>query len=197
MLVSIIGKARSGKDLSGMYLSHVINQLEARNRYKTVAFADPLKWHLMRAFNLSHEQLYGDLKEVEDVRYEKPGGGYWTPREMMQTYGQFMRTMDDQIWIRLLMEKLSSNTFVNYIITDVRYTNELEAVRKNGSLLIHVKRNNRPEVGVEGHTSETSLDNYDINPDFLIDNDGSKEDLYKKLDEVIKYINKGDFRYGN
>ena len=197
MLISIVGKARSGKDLSGVYLKHVLNQGTVRNSYKTVAFADQLKSQLMLIFGLTHDQVYGNLKEVEDKRYEKAGNTYWKPREMMQEYGQFMRTIDDQIWIRLLMEKMDSNTFIDYIITDVRYVNELEAVKRRGSTIVHIQRPNKPGISCERHKSETSLDGYDINPDFHINNDSSKESLYKKLDYVIKYIKKGDLRYGN
>ena len=196
MLVSIVGKAGSGKDLIGAYLASKLNLKEARSIYRTIAFADILKKHLMTIFGLSHAQVYGNLKEVEDKRYKKDDGSYWTPREMMQYYGESMRSIDKNIWIRLFIEKMKSNTFISYIVTDVRHRNELEAVRSMGSMLIHVERPNKNSIHGEGHISETSLDNYDINPDFAINNDSSIDDLYYQLDSVIKYINKGDFRYG-
>lgn len=196
MLVSIIGKARVGKDISAKYLMHNLNLKAARNTYCTIAFADTLKNHLMTFFDLSPDQVYGDLKEVEDKRYSKGDGTYWTPREMMQGYGEFMRSMDGNIWIRLLVEKMISNMFINYIVTDVRHVNELEAVKSRNSLIVYIERPDKSIIHGESHVSETSLDDYDINPDFVINNDSSFENLYLQLDEVLKYINKGDYSYG-
>lgn len=197
MLVAITGKARSGKDLIGTYIKNRLNQLEIRNIYRTIAFSDILKDRLIKDFDLTTEQVYGGLKECVDPRYVKADGALWTPREMMQAYGQFMRTMDDLVWIRLLFEKINSNTFINYIITDVRYINELEAVKESGCLLLHTKGYVDSKIHGEGHISETNLDDYDIDPDFTINNDSSIEALYEKLEPIVKYIRKGDFRYGN
>ena len=113
----------------------------------------------------------------------------------MQEYGESMRAIDKRIWIRLFIEKLKSNTFINYVVTDVRHINELEAVKSMGSMIIHIKRLDKVGIHGEEHISETNLDNYDVNPDFVINNDSSKECLYTQLDKVLKYINKGDYKY--
>ena len=92
MLVSIIGKARVGKDISAQYLMHNLNLKAARNTYCTIAFADTLKNHLMMFFDLSQDQVYGDLKEVEDKRYSRGDGTYWTPRESKVIYSSSVST---------------------------------------------------------------------------------------------------------
>lgn len=195
MLISIIGKARAGKDVIGSYLLKELNKDLIGEVYNTVSFADPVKEHLIEIFGLSREQLYGNLKESEDKRYQKFEGCYWTPREFMQEYGQFMRTLDSEIWIRLLLKKIS-NISTNYIITDVRHINELEAVRKWGSLLLHVKRDTKDGVHGETHISETALDSYEVNSHFTINNDSSLECLCSKLDHIVRLIKKGDNKNG-
>lgn len=193
-LVSIVGKAQVGKDTVGSYMVNKLNMGKFRRSYRTIAFADELKHDLMVNFDLSHEQLYSDVKELPDKRYIKSRNNnniiYWTPREIMQHYGQSMRKIDSNIWIRKLMSKISNNTFINYIITDVRHVNELKAVRDRNSLIIRVNRGDSSVVHGMGHISEVDLDNYGVHPDFIIDNNNDFKNLYKQIDSVIEFIEK-------
>jgi hypothetical protein len=86
-------------------------------------------------------------------------------------------------------EKLSHP---NWIITDMRFPNELEAVVKRNGITIRVVRPHGytdPNTGVykemplSYHLSETSLDDAEF--DYTILNDGSLEDLVKKVREIL------------
>jgi hypothetical protein len=70
----------------------------------------------------------------------------------------------------------------NWIITDTRFPNEAEAVKKVDGILIRVER---PGVKpINPHPSETGLDNWKF--DHVINNDGTLKDLTKKIKKVLE-----------
>ena len=89
----------------------------------------------------------------------------------------------------------------NWIITDMRFPNELKAVKDKGGITIRVNRDRglvgeadkgRFDVTKEGlvpsknnpnHPSETALDNTEF--DFVIDNNGTIGDLVEKVKEIL------------
>lgn len=71
--------------------------------------------------------------------------------------------------------------YPNWIITDTRFTNEAEAIKQKGGIIIRV---NRPGVeAVNAHPSETGLDNWKF--DHVIENDGTLEQLAEKVKAII------------
>jgi hypothetical protein len=85
--------------------------------------------------------------------------------------------------------------YPNWIITDVRFPNEADAIKKRGGILIRIEKP-CPECGVmEGHKmiphkvqpsehpSETALDDYQ-KFDYVIQNDGTIEDLIEKVKAI-------------
>ena len=92
-------------------------------------------------------------------------------------------------------EKLA--IYPNWIITDTRFPNELKAVKDRDGITIRV---NRPFLdhwikkeewdletkGVLPHESETALDNAEF--DYVIQNDGTLEELVNKVREIYNKI---------
>jgi len=80
-------------------------------------------------------------------------------------------------------------TFKNWIVTDVRFKNEVDAIKEKGGVVIRIERPcgkcGSPESQNEIHTSETELDDY-TDFDYTIINDGNLDDLRKKLTKWIK-----------
>ena len=72
---------------------------------------------------------------------------------------------------------------LNWIITDVRFPNEAEEVRKRGGKLIKIIRNN--DTG--NHPSETSLDDYH-NWDFIVPNVGTLKDLKYQAEYIADIL---------
>ena len=105
MIIGIVGKARSGKDTFAEMLAEELFTVSGK-RFVLMAYAQELKLRIQRDFDLSYDQLWGDSKEEYDRRYIKNRGNYiagrrdhdeikldyWTPREMMQSYGEFFRS---------------------------------------------------------------------------------------------------------
>jgi len=184
ILIGISGKARSGKDTAGTYLYNKIGAVY----YNTsiTAFANMLKQELLEKFDLSHNQLYGNLKEQPDERYPKQEGGFWTPREMMQSYGQFMRSFDKDYWVKALFRNIQDFSKSNTIITDVRQPNEVKAILDRGGYHIRITRKERPRIQGQDHETETALDDNKLTIHYTVANDGTTEDLYKKLDYFLE-----------
>src|SRR6056297_3690025 len=133
-LIVISGKARVGKDTFGEILKS-----NFKDNYFTLAYADSLKRMIMDEFDLSMEQLYGSLKEVPDDRYPKIGGGFWSPREIMQFLGtDCYRAIDDDFWVKQLFGIIDRNKLDNVIITDARFPNEINSVTNRGGYHVRI-----------------------------------------------------------
>lgn len=205
MLIGITGKKYSGKDTAG-------NHLIKNYKFTRYALADPLKKAVKEIFMLSDDQVWGHLKEAIDKRYGV------TPRKLLQIIGTELFRNDifsylpgsfkipyGKIWInrfKLWYEKnkkywkMTDYTGVgkyferNVVVTDVRFLDEAEVIKKLGGIVIKIER---PILNYrkDDHSSEIYI-NY-IKTDYTIINDGSIKDLEKKIDIVLdthyKYMN--------
>jgi len=181
-LIVISGTARSGKDTLADYI------IKKMPQYVKIAYADALKEQIMEEFDLTYNQLYGDLKEVPDVRYKKQSGGFWTPREMMQFIGtDTYRSIDDLHWINKLFDRINAGGYKNVIVTDGRFLNEITAIKDKGGYHVRIQRNQSVFVNNSSHSSETALDNFRT-ADYNIYNDGDINDLKKHVDSIINII---------
>jgi hypothetical protein len=147
MILGLTGVARSGK-------STVASYLVREHGFVEHSFAAPI-----RAF-VAHI-LGTDLAGLEDGKErEVPWlGGGRTPRWMMQTAGTEWgrKTVHDQLWVRscLMRASFDVNAGRNVVISDVRFDNEAEAIRRAGG---EVWRVERPGAGVVGsHASEAGV----------------------------------------
>lgn len=75
---------------------------------------------------------------------------------------------------------IRNDVYPDWIITDMRFPNELQSVVNRGGITIRVTR---PGTDVGNHPSETALDAYPMN--YEIVNDGSLEDLLNKVREIL------------
>ena len=87
--------------------------------------------------------------------------------------------------------------YPNWIITDMRFPNELEAIKSRGGISIRVNRPYTTVVGGNGipatfsqnqfHPSETSLDSATF--DFVISNDKDIEHLINEVRKILEKLN--------
>lgn len=126
-----------------------------------------------------------------------------TYRELLQVVGTdaLRNVVHANVWVNALMadyhlrqkppqitEKGAifsfDSVYPNWIITDMRFPNEMEAVKERGGITIRINRDNgtRP-IDLNPHASETALDYHDF--DYVIDNDGSISDLIDKVREIL------------
>lgn len=192
MLIGLLGKARSGKDTFAIMLAEELFEL-TRQRYVLMAFAHELKIKVQRDFDLSYDQLWGDEKEKQDLRYAKRLKGfssnpmdYWTPREVLQKYGEFYRSIDYNFWVNHLFEIIDDKEYKNVIITDVRYTNEADTVMGKGGSLIKIIRDMDNNIHGQTHISEVELD--DCNTGLIVENDKTLKDLKSAAKNAAKKL---------
>ena len=78
--------------------------------------------------------------------------------------------------------------YPNWCITDMRFPNELEAVKSRGGITIRVNRpwvdKNKEHQVITEHPSETALDNAEF--DYTIENNSSIEDLIHTVSLILK-----------
>ena len=85
--------------------------------------------------------------------------------------------------------------YPNWIISDTRFPNEVQAVKDRGGITIRITRPDFVENTLTGekfpvkvhrqeHESETALDNYKF--DYEIQNDGTIAELIDKVEVILK-----------
>jgi hypothetical protein len=181
-MIGFLAKRQCGKDTACDYI----------RGYTKRGFADPLKLGIQQWFQFTYEQLYTEKKDEEDINWGV------TPRQVCQVLGTdvvrdllpkillpnigsdfWVRSAD--IWYEKNMEKHKGNVMWN----DVRFQNEVDYILSKGGKVYKIARpslNNNDKA--DQHASEIAIDNIE-NYSELILNDGTLEDFYKKLDDVV------------
>lgn len=175
-LIGISGKIGAGKDLTGAMLM----QSGSADGYlfRIKKFADTLKACAALILNC-------DVSKFEDHTFKStPLGGNWgrlTPREFLQKFGtEVGRQIHPDVWVNSLFEGLGP--YDHRIITDVRFPNEADAIKRNGGVNIRVIRDIGTTGDIATHASETALDDYPF--DYIIDNSGTIEELTLKIKDL-------------
>ncbi|WP_063757325.1 hypothetical protein [Streptomyces sp. NRRL S-378] len=175
MNIGLIGRARVGKDTVGRILREAAG-------YERVAFADPLKEAALRLDPVVYSFTV-DGYGTENTRLSEvvEWGGWEQAKEepevrrILQELGAAMRTVDPEVWLRAGLaraEEVNRATGRPVVITDVRYPNEAESLRRAGFHLIYI---DRPGVLQLDHESEGALTATDAH--YVINNSGSLSEL--------------------
>jgi hypothetical protein len=107
-----------------------------------------------------------------------------SPRKAYQVFGtEYGRDqLDKDIWLKLAPKG-------KIVISDVRFENEASYIRDNG-LLVFIDRDNASnEIDNATHISESGVVRYDT--DYVLDNNGSLEDLDVYIHKLNNHYNKG------
>lgn len=135
---------------------------------KLYHFADYLKKMCVDLFDLTENQVYGT---DEDKNTNTPYN--MTAREFLQYFGtEVMRKIKDTIWVDYTIKLIKSEGSLVSIIPDVRFPNEVLAIKKAGGIVIRLDRN----IYNSSHECETALDRSVFNWDqfdLIIENHNS------------------------
>lgn len=175
-LIGITGAAGVGKDTLG-------SMLVSECCYTRLSFAHPIREFVAGLLGITVAEM-GPIKEVPQ---EILGGQ--TPRWAMQSLGtEWGRDMiAPDLWVRTAMGRADRirKQGRSVVITDVRFTNEAQAIRDSGGLIVRVRRpDNELASATARHVSEHGLprDLIDLN----VVNNGSPEDLLNRV--VVKIL---------
>ena len=188
-IIGFLGLSGSGKDTCADYLIDKYGGVKLK-------LADPIKDACAKLFLFDDEQLNGKNRNVTDIRYGK------SPRQIFQYFGTelFREQMtsyldlDVSFWIyrlKLELESLESKLDLELesgeskliLIADIRFQDEIDFLKKRGATIYQINSSRTTET--DSHISESNqrlINKSDI--DGYIDNTGTIDELYKKLDSI-------------
>lgn len=114
-------------------------------------------------------------------------------RKFLQMFGDFFRSeVCEDVFIDFCLRILENEK--NCYISDLRFQNEFRKLKSNGFTCVKLTRradnSARIDNGNQNHISETSLQSMeDSEWDFIIDNNGTLDDLYRQLDRIVQQVN--------
>lgn len=176
MIVGLVGKAQSGK-------STVANILTEQHGFIEVGFADALKEIALELDPLLDGDGFRLSDAVEDYGWEG-AKTYPEVRRTLQNLGVAIRKQNPTFWIDIVRDKMDRNIGADFVIPDVRFPNELEAVACRAGDVWKVTRPGAGSVeGTQNHSSETALDNVEFST--VIDNSGTLADLNARVNVLL------------
>lgn len=229
-LIGISGKMGSGKDTLSLIINYIADNFAPESiadweqpvgefTYKNKKYSEKLKYMVCFLIGCTRSDL--EDREFKETELGEEWNGL-TPRKLMQLLGTEAgrQIIHPNIWVNALFADYKSgyveqgvgwieteDDYPNWIITDVRFPNEAQAIKDRGGIMIRVNRNKQCgscenhftskgdcphcESGnwVHGnidsdHASETALDDYD-GFDYVIENDSdSMLDLVNLVREL-------------
>lgn len=171
-------RRRRGKDLCCALAYKFLTGMDVPSRIDHFAFS--LKQGIGKhVFGLTDDQLYGEAKFVVDP--------FWgeTPRRLLQLGGTecMRRGYADDIWARTLERRAMQDPNTSILVGDVRFSNEVEAIKRLGGIVVRVDRD-VPETEEDAHASETALADFE-GWDHVILNRGSMDSLVAAVHRVV------------
>lgn len=174
IVVGMSGYAGSGKDTVGSMLVEDFG-------FRQVSFAAPLKeavYRLNPTVAVFDDKVVRVKDAVDKMGWDRAKFEYPEIRTQLQRMGtEVGRDLFDQnLWVNLAMKDIKENGG-NVVITDCRFPNEAEAIRKIGGRLWRIERPGTKPVNA--HPSETALDGEKF--DWTLINDGTLDDLRRMV----------------
>lgn len=182
-VIGVTGRKYNGKDTVGNYLVEHFG-------YKRLAFADALKDACRCIFGFTDEQLYGSLKETQDV--------FWkvSPRIVLQYIGTnllrdqlstIMPDLGNDIWVNVIKKKILDEWTINpnqkFVVTDARFPNEVAMIKELGGTMFRIRRESINAVS-DSHSSEMGIEKLDVDHEII--NDKELDDLYQKIKVILE-----------
>jgi hypothetical protein len=178
VLIGFMGPAGAGKSTAAGYLCD-------QHDFTVDAFAEPIR-DMLTALLVSAGIDYAYLFEPGVKEQPIPGLGV-SARQLMQTLGDWGRSIDPDFWVKHAAMRLGLHDLPNsapihdrIALSDVRFPNEAEWIKRMGGQVVAVDRDTAP---VRDHASEQQFGL--IEPDLRIDNTGDLFDLRLQLDEQL------------
>jgi hypothetical protein len=139
MIIGLVGRARSGKDTVALFIAQMKSSFQIRR------IAQPVKDSLRCLYGWDNRHIEGPYKEVIDPYVQK------SPRQaMIETAERVKLESGQDFFIKMLLDTWDGK---NLVIPDVRFQNEIDAIRRYGGVLVKINRD-----GCSGFSSEDHID---------------------------------------
>ena len=175
-MISVIGITantdQAGKDSAASFINEYYSQ-----KYENEKFAKPLKQMIASMTGESMEYL--ETTTFKDALLPSQwdiDGTPQTGRDLMIMIGHGLRQLQPNIWVNAMDERFLNNPNP-IIITDVRYRNEIEWIRSNNGVVVHIVRGKTKE---NRNLAEQQLDGY-RGHDVILENNAGLWDLRDKV----------------
>jgi hypothetical protein len=203
VIIGVCGFIGSGKDTVADYLVNF-------HEFRRESFADTLKDAVAAVFGWDRTLLEGRTKEAREWREEvdhwwaeRLGMPTLTPRWVLQYWGTEVcrKSFHDDIWIASLENKIR-NSKDDIIVSDVRFPNEVKAIKNQQGKMIWVQRGRLPkwyDVALDAKSgsnvaiNELKIQNIHSSEwawvgtkfDHTIHNDMNIDDLYSEVKSLV------------
>lgn len=159
--IAISGKQRSGKSTAAdMFLTFF--QKKNKNA-KSVALADPIKYFVKQLFPEARAKcLYGSSEHRNEIISEKytKNGKPITHRDAIIDIGTFARQYNDEIWLDHIINETNNSKDVDlYIVPDVRFVIEFNALKAAGFTMIRIYRDDIQKIDIPSETEQDLIKN--------------------------------------
>ena len=209
MIVGLLGFIGSGKGTAGDILKDL--------GFTPLSFAKGVKDVAAEMFGWPRHLLEGDTeasrkwREQPDEFWSKEFGKKFTPRLALQLMGTEVGrdVFHQDFWVIKMKKYIMENPEQNFVITDVRFRNEMQFVHDHGGILIEIQRGIKPHwygIASKANRDDKAAENFMLERsgvhesewrwiggpiDHVIDNEGTLEDLKKNV------IKKLELSYGS
>ncbi len=205
MIIGVCGLIGSGKDTIADYLVNI-------HEFRRDSFAATLKDACAAVFGWDRDMLEGrtrssrEWREQRDEWWSQRLGIDITPRYILQQWGTEVcrNHFHDDIWIASLENKLR-HAKDDVVISDCRFPNEIRGIRENGGMVVRVKRGPDPEwfstleiirPNSTIHACENYMGQWNVHAsewswvgtkfDAVIDNNGTLDELYAQINDLVR-----------
>ena len=183
-IICFVGRMGSGKDTAASVLIEEYG-------YVHRSFAGKVKDVASTVFGWNREKLNGctpldrEWREIVDE--------FWgfSPRFALQKIGteMFREIIDPNVWVKSLLMDIPETSEEDTVITDCRFPNEYEALRKRGAKFVFVDRYQVSSSSRhEQHVSESYVDSMKGACDYLLENNGTLEDMRREVKKIAKNV---------
>jgi hypothetical protein len=209
MIIGVCGLIGAGKDTIADYLVNI-------HQFRRESFANTLKDAVASVFGWDRELLEGRTRHSREWREQVDA--WWanrlgmpdlTPRWVLQYWGTEVvrRGFHDDTWIASLENRLRKTTD-DVVISDCRFPNEIDAIKRTGGLVIRVVRGPEPEwyplaesvnagpTNITWSLSKDQLAKYKVHAsetawigtefDAVIDNNSTMDHLYAQITSLVQ-----------
>lgn len=186
--IGISGQARSGKNtLAEMIIDHSGTDHAFS---KIVAMADPIKNMILQmvpnadkeclwgASELRSRELPGNLKDLD--------GNPLTYRRALMDIGSLGRKYNTDIWVNALAQDAEKDKSSIYIVSDCRFFNEINYLKKRGFYMIRIKRQDIPRIDDVSETAQLKVP--DSFFDYVLENNDSLDGLNNHAKQIINKL---------